>query len=49
MLLIFQKTKFLEQTEELDLYMNLRYKQGIEVAEETAIKTYLKLNDYEEI
>jgi hypothetical protein len=34
--------------EELDLYMNLRYKQGVEVAQETALKTLLEINDYEE-
>lgn len=35
--------------EELNLYMDLRYKQGIEVAEETAIKSILELNEYDEI
>ena len=34
--------------EELNLYMDLRYKQAIEVAEETAIKTILEINEYEE-
>lgn len=35
--------------EELDLYMKLHYKQGIEVAQETAITNLLELNEYEEI
>lgn len=35
--------------EELNLYMDLRYKQAVEVAEETAIKTILELNEYDEI
>ena len=38
-----------ETDEELDLYMKLSYKQGIEVAEETAITSILEYNDYEEI
>lgn len=38
-----------ETDEELDLYMKLSYKQGIEVAEETAITSVLEYNDYEEI
>jgi hypothetical protein len=35
--------------EEINLFMNLEYKQGIEVAEETAIKSLLELNDFYEI
>jgi len=35
--------------EELDLYMKLGYKQGVEVAQETAITSVLEYNDYEEI
>ena len=38
-----------DSDEELDLYMNLRYKQGIEVAQETSLKTLLELNNYDEI
>ena len=34
--------------EELDLYMKLHYKQGIEVAQETAITNILEYNDDEE-
>jgi hypothetical protein len=34
--------------EELNLYMDLRYKQAIEVAEETAIKTIMEINEYDE-
>ena len=34
--------------EELDPYMKLHYKQGIEVAQETAITNILEYNDYEE-
>ena len=35
--------------EELNLHMQLSYKQGIEIAEETAINTLLAGNDYENI
>ena len=38
-----------DSDEELDLYMKLRYKQGIEVAQETSLKTLLELNNYDEI
>jgi hypothetical protein len=38
-----------ENSEELDLYMQLKYKQGVEVAEEAAIKSVFELNNYDEI
>jgi len=38
-----------DSEEELDIYMKLNYKQKIETAEETAIKTMLELNNYDEI
>ena len=37
-----------ETSEELSLYMQLKYKPGIEIAEETAIDTVLELNEYKE-
>ena len=45
----FEESVVPKSDEELDLYMNLRYKQGVEVAQETALKTLLEINDYEEI
>ena len=36
-------------TEELELYMQLNYKQGIEMAEEEAINNIFKANKYDEI
>ena len=36
-------------TEELELYMQLNYKQGIEMAEEEALDNIFKANKYEEI
>jgi len=45
----FEESVIPKSDEELDLYMNLRYKQGVEVAQETALKTILEINDYEEI
>ena len=36
-------------TEELELYMQLNYKQGIEIAEEEAINNIFKANKYNEI
>lgn len=45
----FPEDKLPETDEELALHMKLNYKQGIEVAEETAIKTILELNDYDEL
>ncbi len=38
-----------ENNEELNLYMQLKYKPGIEIAEEQAIQTVLNNNDYEDI
>ena len=38
-----------ETEEELSLYMQLRYKQGVEVAQETAIETILELNEFPEL
>jgi hypothetical protein len=38
-----------DSEEELNLYMDLRYKQAIEVAEESAIKTLMEINEYDEI
>ena len=38
-----------ESKEELDLYLQLNYKQSIEIAEEEAISTVLDYNRYEEI
>ncbi len=38
-----------ESKEELDLYLQLNYKQSIEIAEEEAISTVLDYNKYEEI
>ena len=45
----FEESVIPKSDEELDLYMNLRYKQGVEVAQDTALKTILEINDYEEI
>jgi|TARA_R100000482_G_scaffold119950_1_gene64869 hypothetical protein len=38
-----------QSPQELDLYMKLSYKQGVEVAQETAIDTLLEINNYDEI
>jgi hypothetical protein len=38
-----------ESDEELSLYMQLKYKPSIEIAEEVAIDTMLKMNDYSKI
>lgn len=45
----FPEEQLPDSDEELSLYMQLSYKQGIEVAEETAINTILNINNYEEI
>ena len=45
----FSEDELPRTTEELGLYMKLKYKQGIEIAEETAINSLLELNDYEEL
>lgn len=42
----FDETVIPRSSEELNLYMQLRYKQGVEIAEETAINTILEINDY---
>lgn len=44
----FSEDMIPDTQEELDLFMKLNYKQGIEVAQETAITTILEYNDYEE-
>lgn len=38
-----------ENDEELSLYMQLKYKPSIEIAEELAIDTVLKMNNYQEV
>ena len=45
----FSEDELPRTTEELGLYMKLKYKQGIEIAEEAAINSLLELNDYEEL
>jgi len=45
----FPEEQLPDSEEELSLYMKLRYKQGVEVAEESAITTILELNNYDEI
>jgi len=45
----FPEEQLPDTDEELSLYMKLRYKQGVEVAEESAITTILELNNYDEI
>ena len=42
-------SKLPENKEELDLFMQLSYKQSVEIAEEEVIDTVLKQNKYEEI
>ena len=44
----FDVNKLPANTEELELYMQLNYKQGIEMAEEEAIDNIFKANKYEE-
>jgi hypothetical protein len=44
----FDETVIPRTDEELNLYMQLRYKQGVEIAEETAINTVLEINNYNE-
>lgn len=46
---LFPQDEIPETDEELGLYMKLKYKQGVEVAEEAAIKTILELNEYDEL
>ena len=38
-----------DSTEELDLYMNLNYKQGVEIAIEQGVENILYLNSYPEV
>ena len=38
-----------ENTEELELYMQLQYKQGIEIAEEQAIENIFLRNKYDQL
>lgn len=45
----FSEEELPRSEEELGLYMKLKYKQGIEIAEETAINSILELNDYDEL
>lgn len=45
----FPEEQLPDSDEELSLYMKLRYKQGIEVAEESAIKTIFEINEFDEI
>jgi hypothetical protein len=45
----FPEDEIPESEEELGIYMKLKYKQGVEVAEEAAIKTILELNEYDEL
>jgi hypothetical protein len=42
-------SKLPENKEELDLFMQLSYKQSVEIAEEEVIDTVLKQNKYEEV
>jgi len=44
----FDENSLPRTDEELNLYMQLRYKQGVEIAEETAINTVLEINNYNE-
>ena len=45
----FDEEMLPQSDEELNLYMKLRFKQGVEIAQETAINTLLELNNYDEI
>ena len=45
----FDENQLPRTDEELNLYMQLRYKQGVEIAEETAINTILEINNYNEV
>ena len=38
-----------ETDEELELYMSLRYKQGVEVAQEVSIETIMEINEFPEL
>ncbi len=45
----FEVNQLPATTEELELYMQLNYKQGIEIAEEQAIENIFKANDYDSV
>ena len=45
----FPQDEVPQTPEELSIYMQLSYKQGVEVAQETAIETLLELNNYDEV
>ena len=45
----FEEANLPDSNEELDLYMRLRYKQGVEVAQEVAIDTILEINNFGEL
>ena len=44
-----EKQKLPSNSEELDLYMQLNYKQGIEIAEEQAINNIFTINNYQDL
>ena len=44
-----EKEKLPSNSEELDLYMQLNYKQGIEIAEEQAINNIFNINEYDKL
>jgi hypothetical protein len=44
--LMLTHLNFLRTDEELSLYMNLKYKPSIEIAEEIAIDTVFEMNDF---
>ena len=45
----FDEQELPRTEEELGLYMKLKYKQGVEIAEEAALNAMLEINDYEEL
>lgn len=45
----FDESQLPQTNEELDLYMKLRYKQGVEVAQEVSLQTLLEHNRYDEV
>ena len=44
----FSEEERAQTPEELNLYMQLKYKQGVEIAQETGITTLLEINNYDE-
>ena len=44
----FSEEDMPQTTEELKLYMQLKYKQGVEIAQETGITTLLEINNFDE-